>query len=63
MAANMIKSRLSRNKVPLNMYMSWKLYMSFVVDVEDIENCRTVRKIYCSCCRKHVDKIRLDSRL
>jgi len=37
--------------------------MSFVVDVEDVENCRTVRNIYCRCCRKHVDKIRLDSRL
>ena len=40
-----IKSCLSRNRVLLNTYLSWKVDGSFDADVVDVENCRIVRKI------------------
>ena len=45
MADKTIKSRLSRNNVPLNTYLSWKVDDSFDV-VVDVESCRIARQVF-----------------
>lgn len=44
-------------------YLSWHVDKTFEVDVEEIDHRRYVTKIWCKSCRKHSDKIRLDTRL
>ncbi len=56
------KATKSRN-VQWSTYISWKLGDSFDVDVVDIDNRRTVTKIYCKSCRQHAYKIYQDCRL